>query len=289
VLVFSGIGVISFATSIVVMAFHEKMRELHDNRVFAEIERLADVTVVCGFGRIGQVVAQHLADAREPFVVIDRDVDAIARARAKGYLALAGDAADSAMLEALHLGRQANRILCLTHDDVTNVYVTLTARQMSDRLLIVSRANKMEAVPKLRHAGADHVVRPYEVVARVAAEFVGQPVAFDAIQDVVTGNKGIHLEPLPVPEGSRLDGRRVGDIDFAAGNLLLFGVIRSQAAPPEDSRHYEIAGKRFFFNPPPGFILMAHDILILIGYDVSLSHFRAQHRQANPAWWRAAT
>ena len=33
VLVFAGIAVISFATSIVVMAFHEKMRELRDNRV----------------------------------------------------------------------------------------------------------------------------------------------------------------------------------------------------------------------------------------------------------------
>jgi voltage-gated potassium channel len=288
-LVFSGIGVISFATSIVVMAFHEKMRELHDNRVFSEVERLTDVTVVCGYGRIGQVVAQRLAEAREAFVVIDKDEAAIDRARAQGYLALAGDAADSAVLQGLHLGRQANRILCLTHDDVSNVYITLTARQMSDRIMIISRANKQESVVKLRHAGANHVVRPYEVVARMAAEFVGQPVAFDAIHDVVTGSKGIHLEPLPVAEGSRLAGRRVGDVDFASGNLLLFGVIRGPALPPpEDHLHYEVAGKRFYFNPQPGFRLHAHDILVLIGYDVSLSHFRARQRQAGAAWWRPA-
>ncbi|MEW5770916.1 MAG: NAD-binding protein [Pseudomonadota bacterium] len=287
VLVFSGIGVISFATSIVVMAFHEKMRELHDNRVFSEVERLNGVTIVCGYGRIGQVVAQRLADAREAFVVIDKDEAAVARARAQGYLALGGDAADGALLRALRLGQQATRILCLTHDDVINVYITLTARQMSPDILVISRANKQETVPKLRHAGADHVVRPYEVVARMAAEFVGQPVAFDALHDVVTGSKGIHLEPLPVPEGSRLDGSRVGEIDFAAGNLLLFGVIRGPAAePPQEHNHYEVAGKRFFFNPRPGFRLRAHDILVLIGYDVSLSHFRAQHRQTAPGWWR---
>lgn len=289
VLVFSGIGVISFATSIVVMAFHEKMRELHDNRVFSEVERLADVTIVCGYGRIGQVVAQRLADAREAFVVIDVDEAAIARARAQGYLALAGDAADGTILQALRLGQQANRILCLTHDDVTNVYITLTARQLSADISIISRANKQETVPKLRHAGADHVVRPYEVVARMAAEFIGQPVAFDALHDVVTGSKGIHLEPLPVPEGSRLDGTQVGEIDFAAGNLLLFGVIRGPATVlPDGHPHYEVGDKRFVFNPPPGFRLQAHDILVLIGYDVSLSHFRAQHRKTAPRWWKAA-
>jgi voltage-gated potassium channel len=290
VLVFSGIGVISFATSIVVMAFHEKMRELHDNRVFSEVERLSGVTVVCGFGRIGQVVAERLAADREPFVVIDRDESAIARARALGYLALTGDAADSALLQSLRLGRQATRILCLTHDDVTNVYITLTARQMSADILIISRANKREALPKLHQAGADHVIRPYEVVARMAAESIGQPVAFDAIHNVVTGSRGIHLEPLPVLEGSSLDGRRVGDVDFAASNLLLFGVIRGSALqPPEGHNPYEVAGKHFFFNPEPGFLLQAHDILILIGYDVSLSHFRAQHRRSNTAWWRIAS
>jgi len=288
VLVFSGIGIISFATSIVVMAFHEKMRELHDNRVFSEVERLSGVTIVCGFGRIGQVVAERLADAGEPFVVVDKDEAAIARARARGYLALAGDAADEAMLQGLRLGAQATRILSLTHDDVTNVYITLTARQMSGEVMIISRANKRESVPKLRQAGADHVIRPYEVVARLAAESFGQPVAFDALHDVVTGSKGIHLEPLPIPEGSRLDGRRVGDVDFTSSNLLLFGVIRGPAPPPPEGHdRYEVGGKHFYFNPPADFSLRVHDILILIGYDVSLSHFRALERRGNIAWWRS--
>jgi voltage-gated potassium channel len=284
VLVFAGIGVVSFATSIVVMAFHEKMRELHDNRVFSEVERLAGVTIVCGFGRIGQVVAQRLAKAGEPFVVIDKDEAAVDRARRLDYLAVAGDASDGAMLGNLCLGRQATRVLCLTHDDVKNVYITLTAREFSRDVLIISRANKRESVRKLHHAGADHVVRPYEVVARMAAEFIGQPVAFDAIHDVVTGSKGIHLEPMPVLPDSHLDGRCIGEVDFAARNLLLFGVIRAQAGEPGDGEgHYQMAGKRFFFNPRAEFKLQAHDILVLIGYDVSLSHFRKQHGQA---WWK---
>jgi len=81
VLVFAGIGVISFATSIIVMAFHEKMRELHDSRVYAQVERKSDITIVCGFGRIGQVVAQRLAAAGDAFVIVDRDAGAVELAR----------------------------------------------------------------------------------------------------------------------------------------------------------------------------------------------------------------
>jgi voltage-gated potassium channel len=277
VLVFAGIGVVSFATSIVVMAFHEKMRELHDNRVFSEVERLNNVTIVCGFGRIGQVVTQHLAAAHESFVIIDRDEAAIDRARRMGYLAVTGDAADSNILENLRLGRQATRILCLAHDDVNNVYITLTARQFSKKVLIISRANKQESVRKLIHAGADQVVRPYEVVARMAAEFIGQPVAFDAMHEVVTGSKGIHLEPVPILPGSPLCGSRVGDMDFAARNLLLFGVIRpSKEAIPSELDQYKMVGKHFYFNPRANFRFQAYDLLVLIGYDVSLNHFRKQ-------------
>jgi voltage-gated potassium channel len=251
------------------------MRELHDHRVYAEVERRSDLTIVCGFGRIGQVVAQRLAAADEPFVIIDKDIGSVDEARRRGYLALAGDATDGALLANLGLGRHARRILCLTHDDVSNVYITLTACQAAPDILIVSRANKAETVRKLTQAGATHVVRPYEVVARMAAEFIGQPVAFDALYDVVTRATGIHLDPLSVRSGDWLERQRIGEIDFSAQHLLLFGVIRPNLSPPDDEHaRYELSHRHFYFNPGPNLMLRGGDILMLIGYQASLSQFR---------------
>jgi voltage-gated potassium channel len=271
VLVFAGIAVISFATSIIVMAFHEKMGELRDNRVFSSVERLSGVTIVCGYGRIGQVVAARLAAGRDPFVIVDRDPEAVQQAHRHGYLAVAGDATDNDLLANLGLGRQASRILCLTHDDVSNVYITLTARQVSPDILIISRANKAETGRKLTQAGADHVVRPYEVVGHMAAEFIGQPVAFDALYDVVTRAKGIHLEPVHVYPGSWLATRRVGDIDFASRHLMLFGIIRPHASPAAEGHdRYELRDAHFYFNPKAEFIVHVHDILMVVGHQASL-------------------
>jgi voltage-gated potassium channel len=287
VLVFAGIAVISFATSIIVMAFHEKMGELRDNRVFANVERLFGVTIVCGFGRIGQVVAQRLAAGREPFVIVDRSAAAAELAHRQGYLAVAGDATDNTLLANLGLGRQATRILCLTHDDVSNVYITLTARQASPSILIISRANKAETVRKLTQAGASRVVRPYEVVGHMAAEFIGQPVAFDALYDVMTRAKGIHLEPVRIGSGAWLDARRVSDIDFADLHLILFGVIRPHTSPAADGHvRYELSDAHFYFNPQPVFRLHAHDILMLIGHEASLSRFKERFGQRRSSGMR---
>jgi voltage-gated potassium channel len=285
VLVFAGIAVISFATSIIVMAFHEKMGELRDNRVFANVERLSGVTIVCGYGRIGQVVAARLAAGREPFVVVDRNAEAVDMAHRHGYLAVAGDATTNTLLANLGLGRQATRILCLTHDDVSNVYITLTARQVSRDTLIISRANKAETARKLTQAGANHVVHPYEVVGHMAAEFIGQPVAFDALYDVITRARGIHLEPVRVSPGSWLDTRGIGDIDFAGQHLMLFGVIRPHASPPVDGHiRYPLRDAHFYFNPKPELHLHAHDLLMLIGHEASLFQFKERCGQHRSFW-----
>jgi voltage-gated potassium channel len=100
-------------------------------------------------------------------------------------------------------------------------------------------------------------------------------VAFDALYDVITRAKGIHLEPLRVSPGARLDARSVGDIDFADQHLLLFGVIRPHASPAVDGlERYELSEAHFYFNPKPEFRLHAHDVLMLIGHQASLSLFK---------------
>jgi len=172
--------------------------------------------------------------------------------------------------------------------DVSNVYITLTARQVSQEILIISRANKAETGRKLAQAGADHVVRPYEVVGHMAAEFIGQPVAFDALYDVITRAKGIHLEPVRVSQGSWLDARRVGDIDFADQHLMLFGVIRPHTSPAADGQdRYELRDAHFYFNPKQDLRLHAHDILMLIGHQASLSRFKEHVGQRRSSWKRS--
>ena len=101
VLIICGIGVIAFTTSIIVAAFSEKMPEVRRSRVFAEVEKRGQHTILCGFGRVGQVVAEQLSQDRDHFVVIDPDEENISIARQNGYLAIVGNAESSELLQNL--------------------------------------------------------------------------------------------------------------------------------------------------------------------------------------------
>ena len=274
-LIVSGIGVVAFSTSIVVSAFQERMSDLRERRVLGELDRMRGYTVICGYGRVGQVVVERLARGREKFIVIDRNAERIREAMIKGYPAIHGDAVSDELLRKAGISERAARVLCITGDDVTNVFVTISARQMNSGLQIISRANRKEVVNKLKLAGADHVVAPFEIVGLMASEYVGKPVAFEAIHGILSGENDVILDTLLVPGDSFLCNRPLGEIDFARYKLLLFGVItRCDSKPAPVSGLFPLADRDFYFNPPADLRLKDHDILVLVGHRDSLHHFQ---------------
>ena len=271
VLIISGLGVISFFTSIIVSAFQEKMSEVRDRRVSLLLEKKKRYTVICGFGRVGQVVAGYLARDKLPFVIIDADEDAVDLARREGYLAVQGKAERIGLLQTLGVGRSAGKILCLTGDDVVNVFVTLSARQLDDKIEIISRANHHQTVNKLLHAGANHALEPFKIVGLIAGEYVGQPVAFEAIHGIVMGEDDIRLETIHIPPRSWLDGKTIGDLPLKEMRLILFGVITTLDRSSDHVRsHFDLEEQRFQFNPGADFVLLGDDMLLVFGHQYSV-------------------
>jgi voltage-gated potassium channel len=275
-LIICGIGVISFTTSVIVAAFSDKMTELRENRVFAELEkRKGSHTIICGFGRMGQVVAERLHDDKDNFVIIDEDPLNALQAKKQGYLVIEGDAGKSELLESAGIRNKAARILCLTDDDVINVYVTLTARYLNPDIEIISRANRKESVRKLHQAGADHTVSPSKVVGMITSEYISQPVAFEALHGILSGKDSIGLETVTVRPGSVLDGSAIGDVDFSAIKLVLFGVItHPEREITTVNEVYEMVDRSLHFNPSQDFRLSGNDTLVLFGHKYSIVHFK---------------
>ncbi|MCU7924324.1 MAG: NAD-binding protein [Candidatus Thiodiazotropha sp. (ex Dulcina madagascariensis)] len=273
VLIIAGLGVISFFTSIIVSAFGEKIHEIRAHRIFSEVERKHIDTLICGFGRVGQVVAERLAADKQMFVVVDPKEENVRIAKKQGYPAVLGDGEDNDLLLSLGIDTRVRRLLCLTGDDVVNVYITLTARQINPGIEIISRANHRENVTKLYRAGASHCVSPYEVLGLIAAEYAGQPVAFEAVYGLLTGQSHEGIEAVRIQQGGVLDGQLMGDVDFRHRKLTPFGVIRKGDCEPGDSR-YPLQDSCFHFNPRDDFTLRADDLLVLFGHEYSVVHFR---------------
>jgi voltage-gated potassium channel len=278
VLIVSGIGVLAFTTSIVVAAFQEKLGELREHRVLSELERGARFTVICGFGEVGQVVAFRLAEARQRFMVIDLEEERIRLATKRGYLAMRGDAADNELLEAIGVRDRVHTLVCATNDDVKNVFITVSARRMQDGLRIISSAASKEGARKLTLAGANHVVSASQIVGHMAAEYIGRPVAFEAINNILRGEREVLLEALRVGSETPACGKTVSEIDFPGRKLLLFGIITAREWSVADVQNlYPLEdGFCFIFKPAADFRIEAGDVLIIFGYELSLVHFRRE-------------
>jgi len=275
-LILTGLGVLSFFISIIVSAFSDRMHDLRENRIYAELKRYESFVIICGFGRVGRHIAMQLEKHRQHFVVIDsKEVNAL-KARRLGYLVIHADASKNEVLINAGIKNRATAVLCTTGDDVVNVYITLTSRHLNPNIRIISRANNQDNVKKLYQAGADNVIQPFEIAAMVVAEYIGQPVAFEAILGIIREEKQFIMETLCVSSESFINGMKISEIDFEHRKLMLVGVISSNPVHRKHKNSYKVKNQHFYFNPEPYFVLRAEDLLVVLGRDVGINYFRDQ-------------
>ncbi len=150
-----------------------------------EIASLNDHTIICGYGRIGHMLAAELQQLGQPLLVLDHTPSTVARAIDDGFLAMEGDCVDDETLQEAGIFR-AKVLATVLPDDATNVFITLTARGMSDAIRIISRAECPTTERKLMRSGANHVVMP----AAIGAIRVAQLATCDASDnDVLPENR----------------------------------------------------------------------------------------------------
>ena len=169
-LMVAGVGVMLYVlTSVVNLAVaHEVWSLFRRRKLKTRIAKLKSHFIVCGFGRVGRVVASTLQGESVSVIVVDNKADALAEAEELGLLSLQGDATRDADLISAQIDKAVG-LIAATGDDGENVYITLTARGLNPGLHVVARASRPEAEEKLRRAGANSVVSPYSIGGREMA------------------------------------------------------------------------------------------------------------------------
>lgn len=109
--------------------------------------------VILGCGRVGRDAARQLERSGRPYKVVDKTPK---NGFLKDHLVI-GDAADLDVLERAGI-RTAPSVIITTHDDDTNIYLTLYCRRLREDIQIISRATLDRNVGILHAAGADLVL-----------------------------------------------------------------------------------------------------------------------------------
>jgi voltage-gated potassium channel len=175
-LMIAGIGTVLYATGNVVAFFVDgQIREVLGRRqLMKQINELQGHYIVVGFGRMGHALCATLSYKGVPFVLIDNSDEAAEEVGRLGYLYLHGDAMQEEILLMAGVDRAAGLATCLA-DDANNVFVTLTARSMNERLHIIARAEAIRTEAKLLHAGANRVICPVVMGAGMLTHLLLNP------------------------------------------------------------------------------------------------------------------
>jgi voltage-gated potassium channel len=134
-------------------------KAMEEHRKSRSIDTISNHAIICGYGRIGQVLARELEAKKFPFLILDNNAERVALAHTHGFQALMGDAGEEGTLSEAHIERAAVFATVLPNDMV-NVFITLTARNMRPDLRIIARAEDPATEKKLKQAGANEIILP---------------------------------------------------------------------------------------------------------------------------------
>jgi voltage-gated potassium channel len=249
-----GLTIIGYAGAVIVEAISGGVitGALSERRRQKAIENLHDHFIICGYGRVGQRVAEELRAAKTPYIVVDRSDQAIEAAREHGDLMIEGDATHDEQLERAGLDR-ARGLVVASDDDADNLYITLSARNARSDLQIVARASDEDARRKLELAGADRVVMPYTAAGRTMANLVLRPQV-TAFLDTVTTSAGpdLHMAEIEVHDTCTSAGRSIRELLVRRETGAIIVALRKRDGS-------------FDTTPEPEALIEAGDVIVGVG------------------------
>ena len=122
------------------------------DRIFGRGREYQAPVLVLGGGRVGQAAANALAERNIEYRIVERKQGLIS-----GERHIHGSAADIGTLTRAGI-HEAPSVIVTTHDDPTNIYLTIYCRKLAPDIQIISRANLERNVSKLHSAGSDLVM-----------------------------------------------------------------------------------------------------------------------------------
>jgi len=217
-----------------------------------QIDKLKGHYIICGYGRIGRVLARFLTARYVDVVVIERNQNRVTKMDEDGILYLIGEATDESILERAGIQR-AKGIVMAVATDADNVFLVLIAKQLNPRLFIVARASQNDAKKTLLAAGADKVISPYDLGARRMAHAILRPTVIRFLEMAFADESvDIQIEEVQVRANCRLVGMTMKDSGIRQDFDLMIMVIRK----PDDA---------MTFNPKADTVIEAGDVMVVVG------------------------
>ena len=252
-LIVLGIGTAFYAVgALTAFVLEGRLREILEKRSMERtIAKLRNHVIVCGFGRFGKSVSEHLRQANSTVVVIDVDPSVESACEALGCPLILGSALDDAVLGRAGIER-ASAIVAAIASDSDNVFIALSAHEVNPDIAIHARAETDAGIHRLRMSGASQIISPHRLGGQRVANAIVRPGVVEFLELSAPGDGAkVDLEEVALAEGSHLVGRSLGDLESLGVRVAVIAIKRG--------------GASLEIRPGPTEVLRAGDRVVVVG------------------------
>ena len=246
-----GISVYFFSNLIQLLLKGEIIAWVRRYFMSARVELFEGHFILCGYGRMGKVVAKQLEHRKIPFVIIEQDADKAPDLSETVHPVIIGNAGEETVLEkaAIHKSRG---LISVVNSDADNSFIVMTARRMKEDLHIVSRCLKPFNVDKLKLAGADQVVSTFELSGHRLTQAALHPTMVEFVDFLENvANEAIEMADILVDGRSALVGNKLSSPQVSKLGVMIVGIKKKSS--------------EFSFNPTGETVIEADDHLVVVG------------------------
>ncbi len=186
------------------------------NHLYCPTEQADTPVLIIGGGRVGRATGNALAAQGVDYRIVELMPERI-RDSEKYVL---GDAADLTILEQAGI-RKTPAVLITTHDDDTNIYLTIYCRRLRPNVQLISRARLERNIATLHRAGADFVM---------SYASMGANAIFNVLNrgNILMVAEGLDVFEVAIPE--RLVGHTIAESEIRAKSGCTVVALRSEGS-----------------------------------------------------------
>jgi voltage-gated potassium channel len=201
-LILSSVVIVGYAISIITeyILSRNNFEDIKQRKMEKKIEAMSNHIIICGYGRNGKQAAKKLEAYNKPYVIIERNKEIVERLQEDDIPYVLGNAnEDETLLEAGI--EQASTLISALPNDADNLFVVLSARQINQKMRIISRASQETSYNKLKLAGANNVILPDRIGGDHMASLVVIPDLVEFIDNLgIIGEQNINVEEVKVEQ-----------------------------------------------------------------------------------------
>ncbi|QIV77589.1 potassium channel protein [Fervidobacterium pennivorans subsp. shakshaketiis] len=269
-LILAGLSVVlynlSYVTALLVEG--ELIKLMKQRRVERKVSKMKDHIIVVGAGNIGTQVINQLLRLNEQVVAIDNLVTEeelrekiTDSSKTKNIVFVKGDATNEEVL--LRAGIKNARALVTTlPNDVLNIFVALTAKNLNANIYIVSNISNLSNLTKFIYAGVDHPIATAEIAGLKIVEALTFLKKRENIIDVLNiSDKAFQVEIIDI-KNTKLAGKKIEELRLKEKyNVYIIGLLKD---------------KNLVLGPSKNEVLRDDSKAVLFGEINGLSKFREE-------------